>query len=269
MNFVIDGIRYFVETCGKGHPLLVLHGFTGDHSTWTPFYKQWAQHSTLYALDIVGHGKTDSPADVEDYQILRAAEDLHRFLEQNQIEKTDVLGYSMGGRLALTFAIQYPEKVRRLILESASPGLETAEERHERVQKDEQLALFIRNEGIEAFVEYWENIPLFASQKLLSTEKQRELRRQRLTNLPHGLANSLLGMGTGSQPSWWEQLGKLPNSTLLITGSIDKKFCMIAEQMRAKMKNAKWITVENCGHAIHVEKPEKFGTIVSEFLSNL
>lgn len=90
---------------------------------------------------------------------------------------------------------------------------------------------------------------------------------QRLKNSKIGLANSLIGMGTGAQPSWWDELEKLPHEVLLITGSLDQKFCEIAKMMKIKIKNCRWINVEGCGHAIHVEKPEKFGTIVSGFLS--
>lgn len=267
MNIVIDSIRYHVDTCGEGFPLLLLHGFTGDSSTWMDFCGQWGQHSSLLALDIIGHGKTDAPENVEKYNILRAADDLQQILEKNHIEKTDILGYSMGGRLALTFAVKYPHMVRKLILESASPGLETVEERKQRMNHDGKLADFIKKNGIEAFVEYWENIPLFESQKRLSDSVQLSIRQQRLNNSITGLTNSLLGMGTGSQPSWWDQLCHLEMDILLITGSMDKKFCRIADNMQNKLKKARMVTVENCGHAIHVEKREKFGTIVSEFLS--
>jgi 2-succinyl-6-hydroxy-2,4-cyclohexadiene-1-carboxylate synthase len=102
--------------------------------------------------------------------------------------------------------------------------------------------------------------------KRLSTAAKAAIRKQRLSHLPNGLAGSLIGMGTGSQPSWWESLDQLSCEVLLLTGELDQKFCMIAEKMSKVIKNAKWDVVKNNGHAIHVEEREKFGTIVSDFL---
>ena len=267
MKYVVDGIHYQVDTWGKGFPLLLLHGFTGDLTTWNIFRKDWQEHSKAIALDIIGHGQTDAPEPIEMYHIEAAAHALNSLLDQMDIPRVDVLGYSMGGRLALTFAIKYPNRVRKLILESASPGLDLAEEREARVKQDANMGMFIRQKGIEEFVDYWEEIPLFHSQKKLSVQIRSQIREQRLQNSQIGLSNSLIGMGTGSMPSWWDELSAIEAQVLLLTGELDQKFVRIAEKMSKRLKNGKWITVENCGHAIHVEKPEKFGTIISEFLN--
>jgi 2-succinyl-6-hydroxy-2,4-cyclohexadiene-1-carboxylate synthase len=268
MYVVIDGIRYYVEKKGEGFPLLLLHGFTGDSSTWTPFCPIWGEHSTLIFPDIIGHGKTESPDKSNHYQIETVADDLKNILDKLGVHQVDVLGYSMGGRLALTFALLYPERVRKLILESASPGLVTEQERETRRMKDRELAEFILKAGIKPFVDYWEAIPLFSTMNRLSASVKEAVRKQRLRNTPTGLANSLLGMGTGSQPSWWGSLGRITNEVLLLTGEEDEKFCAIAQKMLDEFQNGTWIALKNSGHALHVEEPEKFGTIVSEFLSN-
>jgi 2-succinyl-6-hydroxy-2,4-cyclohexadiene-1-carboxylate synthase len=267
MRIKVKDISYHVEVCGEGFPLLLLHGFTGDSSTWTPFCPVWGKHSKLIIPDIIGHGKTESPEDINHYKIESAAEDLILLLDQLEIEKIDLLGYSMGGRLALTLAILYPERVRKLVLESASPGLKTDEERILRRMKDEELANFIKDQGILSFVDYWEVIPLFSTMRSLPNSIKESIREQRLSNNAQGLANSLLGMGTGSQASWWEKLDLLGCEVLLLTGEKDEKFCKIAEKMAEEINRASWIVINDCGHAIHVESKEKFGTIVSDFLS--
>ena len=268
MNSVINGIQYHVEVCGKESiPLVLLHGFTGDTSTWTPFYDAWGQHSKLIIPDIIGHGQTDSPDVLSRYQIESVAADLKTLLDQFDCKQVDLLGYSMGGRLALTFALLFPERVRKLILESTSPGLATEKERQLRRMKDAELAQFIKEQGLNSFVDYWEEIPLFSTMKLLSAASQQIIREQRLNNSPTGLINSLLGMGTGSKPNWWGKLNKLSCEVMLLTGEKDKKFCDIADKMMKELKNSSWVIIENSGHAIHVEEPEKFGTIVSDFLS--
>lgn len=268
MKCEIDGLTYNIEEVGEGFPLILFHGFTGDSSTWEPFYQEWGSKSRVIAIDIVGHGKSDSPEQIERYDMLSVTKDIKKILEQLSIERVDLLGYSMGGRLSLSFAILFPCMVRKLMLESSSPGLESETERENRRKQDEKLGAFILEQGLEKFVAYWENIPLFATQKKLSLEKRTALREQRLRNSEIGLHNSLVGMGTGAQPSWWPQLHRVEAETLLITGSLDKKFCLIAENMMRRIKKCDWIEVEGSGHAIHVENPDKFGTIMKRFLSN-
>jgi 2-succinyl-6-hydroxy-2,4-cyclohexadiene-1-carboxylate synthase len=268
MKHVIDSIRYNVETYGDGFPVFLLHGFTGDGAMWAPFFEKWGNHSKLFAVDIIGHGKSDSPEEVERYRMLSVVDDLFLLMEKLRIPKADFIGYSMGGRLALSFAVKYPTKVRKLVLESSSPGLEKATERQARIAQDMKLASFIEQEGMEAFVNHWENIPLFETQKKLSEAVRRSLREQRLRNSIIGLTNSLKGMGTGAQPSWWDELETTEVDTLLITGALDNKFCSIAQNMKEKLIHCQWMNVDDAGHAIHMEQPEIFGTIVSRFLSN-
>ena len=268
MNIVVDHISYHVEVYGTGPPLMLLHGFTGDSSTWAPFIPILAKDRQIIVMDIIGHGKTASPAEKQHYHIEHAAYVMKKVLESLKIHSVDLLGYSMGGRLALSFAAIYPEMVSNLILESASPGLKTEEERKERRIQDKQLGDYILTSGLLKFVNRWENIPLFATQSRLSSAVKEQIRSQRLSNNAIGLANSLEQMGTGSQVSWWDRLETLKCRTLLITGDLDKKFCQLAAEMQEKGNCMEWINVKDAGHAIHVEKPKIFGTIVSEFLSN-
>lgn len=268
MKIICRDVAYHVEIIGIGEPLLLLHGFTGNIDTWKFLSPTLSSHFQLILVDIIGHGKTGVPVEVDRYQIEQVASDLKNILEQLAISKAHILGYSMGGRLALTFAILYPQCVRSLLLESTSPGLETKEERMERRKQDQQLANRILTNDMEAFVDYWENISLFESQKKLSLETRMLIRQQRLAHSPLGLANSLLGMGTGSQPSWWDKLEYMKFPVLLVTGELDLKFCKIAERMQQRLRNREWLTINNVGHAIHVEDGEKFGKIISEFLMN-
>ncbi|WP_421380797.1 2-succinyl-6-hydroxy-2,4-cyclohexadiene-1-carboxylate synthase [Bacillus salacetis] len=265
--FSINGVQYHVEMKGVGMPVLLLHGFTGDGSTWDKVFPHLGNYMTI-TVDLLGHGRTDSPEDPDRYRMEHAVEDLNQILDELKIEKVYLLGYSMGGRLALAFSSAYPERVKALILESSSPGLRRKEERTQRAAGDEKLAEMILTRGLDYFVDYWENIPLFLSQKSLPGDVQEEIRNNRLSQNPKGLANSLRGMGTGKQPSYWEELRDLPMEMLFITGELDNKFCLIAEDMKKETRNSAIVKVNGAGHALHVEEPEKFGTIVSEFLKN-
>lgn len=267
MNIDVNGINYHIEIAGNGEPVLLLHGFTGGASTWETLVQQLKSKYQFIMIDIIGHGQTTCSTDVNRYEMSSVVNDLQDILKQLRIEKTHILGYSMGGRLALSFATSYPNRLLSLMIESATPGLKTEEERVQRQRADRKLAEMISEKGIEQFVDYWENIPLFATQKRLAPVVREGIRKQRLNNQVLGLSNSLLGMGTGSQQSLWTQLDRILCDCLLVVGENDQKFCLIADEMEIKLKHATKVIVENTGHAVHVENPEKFGTIIEEFLS--
>src|SRR5690625_2649067 len=208
--------RYTVQ--GEGEPLVLLHGFTGSIKTWDDCSKKWAKDFKVISLDLPGHGKTvtKSPRTMDSF-----CEDLQTLLEKLDIKKVHLLGYSMGGRAALSFAITYPESVATLILESASPGLKTEIERENRIEADARLTELILERGVEHFVSYWENIPLFETQKRLAPEIKGRIRQERLSQTSQGLADSLTFMGTGKQPSWWKMLHELNMPVCLIVGLED------------------------------------------------
>ena len=268
MEIEVHGCRYYAEISGKGEPLLLLHGFTGNSDTWTETIDYLKEHYTCIAVDIIGHGRSSCPADEERYNIELAARDMNELMNKLGHFKFHLLGYSMGGRLALTIAALFSNSVKSLLLESASPGLKTSEERLQRKKADANLAEKIEQEGIESFEKYWSEIPLFATQQKLPQEKRTAIRQQRLQNSVVGLSCSLKGMGTGSQPSWWGALSDLSMSVLLVTGTEDRKFTKIASQMVQLIPSAVWKEINGAGHAIHVEDSAKFGTIIKEFLSH-
>lgn len=258
----IRGTHYYVEVTGRGEPLLLLHGFTGSSQNWQPLLPTLADRFQVIAPDLLGHGRTDSPTDESRYTIDEAASDLMALVDGFGYKEIGIIGYSMGGRLALYTAVTYPHRVNRLILESASPGLASAIERQERVTRDRELADWIEAQGIEAFVNRWEQLPLWASQEQLPTETHQRLRQQRLQNNPVGLANSLRGMGTGAQPSLWEKLAELTMPVLLITGELDEKFAAINRQMAEQLQNVRLEMVAGAGHAVHLERPSSFLKII-------
>jgi 2-succinyl-6-hydroxy-2,4-cyclohexadiene-1-carboxylate synthase len=176
------------------------------------------------------------------------------------------LGYSMGGRIALSIACMAPQRVRALVLESASPGLASETERAARRAADEALADRIEREGVEAFVRAWEALPLFESQKRLPAHVLERQRAIRLAQRPEGLAGRLRGLGTGRQPSWWGTLDKLHMPILLVTGEDDEKFNRIADEMRSRLSQAVHCRIPGAGHTVHLEQPEAYTQVVLGFL---
>lgn len=269
-ELVLNDVGYYVARRGPNGtaPLLLLHGFTGSSANWDPLLPLFGARHSVIGVDILGHGRSASPPEPQRYTMLQVAADLIALLDEWHIEQTAVLGYSMGGRLALYLACTYPERFSQLILESSSPGLATEAERAARRQSDEALANWIETNGIEAFVDRWETLPLWASQEQLSEEVRARLRQQRLQNSPLGLANSLRGMGTGAQPSLWEKLPALTLPTLLIAGELDTKFVAINKEMAELLPNGRLHRIPHAGHTTHLERPSEFATAVLTFMGN-
>ena len=196
-------------------------------------------------------------------------EDILSLLDSLGIKRAAVLGYSMGGRVALRLGLAAPDRVSALVLESASPGIEDAAARKERRQSDAALAQMIEREGIEAFVDRWEKLPLFATQNGLDTARREALRAQRLANNPGGLANSLRGMGAGQQEPVFDRLGELRMPVLLVAGELDANYRKLARRMAKSIPNTRLEVVPGTGHTVHLEQPERFADLVNEFLQQL
>ncbi len=263
----IDGLVWNVDRSGQGPPVVLLHGFTGSRNTWYDLRRVLDGEFTTLAVDLIGHGASGSPASVERYEMRRAVDDLAALLTAMGFERAAWLGYSLGGRVALQVTVHQPEVVSALILEGASPGIATDEGRQERREADERLARMIEQEGLEPFVDYWEALPLWASQAETLSDAQREsLRRQRLGQRGVGLANSLRGMGTGAQEWLGDRLGEIDVPVLLTAGSLDARYAEIAQTMAQAMPDARVQLIEGGGHAAHLERPEAFNDTVLAFL---
>jgi 2-succinyl-6-hydroxy-2,4-cyclohexadiene-1-carboxylate synthase len=268
----INGVTLNVIERGRLEqpPLVLLHGFTGSAAGWGNLLDVLAHYQLhVIALDMLGHGESALPEDEQRYTIDHCQRDIIAVLQNLGIRAGEaiLLGYSMGGRIALYSA--FSGFFRALILESASPGLLDPDEREQRRQSDHLLAEHIEREGVAAFIAYWEQLPLFTSQQALSAERRAILHAQRLLNQASGLANSLRGVGTGTQPALHDQLPTLVLPILMITGVLDNKFCTIAQQMALALPHAQLCIVPNAGHTVHLEQPAQFVQTVGEFCRNL
>jgi 2-succinyl-6-hydroxy-2,4-cyclohexadiene-1-carboxylate synthase len=250
-----------------GTPVLLLHGFTGCAEAWGEgILAGLALGRTLLAVDLPGHGESPRSSDPARYGFGVVLADLLETLDRAGVASADWVGYSMGGRLSLGAAVLHPGRVRRLVLESTSPGLATPEERSRRRRLDEGLARKLESDGMERFVDAWMGQPLFASQKRLPGTVLRDARRRRLRNDPGSLAACLRGMGTGSQPSFWDRLPDVRARTLLLTGSLDPKYEELARRMAAQLPVARTVSVPDAGHTVHLEAPRGWLASVLPFL---
>ena len=226
--------------------LVLLHGFTQTGRSWAQVAAALRERYRCFAPDLPGHG---------DFAGRRPAsfEAVVAYLRALHTERFGLCGYSMGGRLALRAALDLPDRVERLVLVGASPGIADDAEREARRREDEALAKRIETIGLEAFVEEWGKHPLFAGQPRGVADFVRE---DRLRNTAEGLAAALRGLGTGAMAPLWDRLGELKMPVTLLVGERDDKFRDIAARMAQRIPEAKVVVVDGAGHAVHLEQPD-------------
>lgn len=246
-------------------PVLFLHGFLGAAGDWEACAAALNDRFRCIAVDLPGHGQSLHEDDAA-YTFPGCAEALIAVLDRLQITRCSVVGYSMGGRMALHLTNRFPERVGKLVLESASPGLRTDEERAARRAHDAQLAHALETTSFAEWLQRWYAQPLFRTLAADNIRLQRIV-QQRQHNDPHELARTLRGFSTGAQPSLWNNLAKLDMPLLLVVGAHDAKFREIAGEIAALQPRAQVGIVLNAGHNVHEEQPDTFAQIVRAFLA--
>ena len=255
---------YYSLTSNINQPIiLLLHGFTCDCQDFNPIISLLSKSYCCLGVDLPGHGETRVIGDESYYNISNTAQALIHLLDDLQIDKCLLLGYSMGGRLALYMTLHFPERFEKVVLESASPGLKTKKERSHRREADLQLAQKLENSNIKNFLLNWYDRPLFKSLK--NSPNFDKLIETRLANNPLELAKSLRNMGTGNQPSLWEKLAQNQIPILLLAGEYDDKFTTINTEIAKLCPAATLEIVPKAGHNIHFENIDKFVALVREF----
>ncbi len=239
--------------------LVALHGFTGRSDDFEPLRRRLASARDLITPDWPGHGKKSGLREASAYGLEAHLGVIDEAAGDGVIE---LLGYSMGGRIALHWALRHPERVSKLVLVGSSPGLKSEAERAERRTADAALADFIRSQGVAAFMRYWHAQTMFGTLRRLPKDTLQSLRASRDENDAEGLALSLSHVGTGALPSLWERLPELRMPVELVTGSLDAKFTALAREMVTRIPRARHSELEVAGHAVHLERPDDLADVV-------
>ncbi|MEM9465467.1 MAG: alpha/beta fold hydrolase [Actinomycetota bacterium] len=228
--------------------VVVLHGFTGDASTM----RELADRIDPAAIvpDLAGHGAGPHPADPHRYDVDAMVDDVLALADG----PIDLVGYSMGGRVAFTAACTAPERIRTLSLIGASAGLADPDERAARAAADDDLAALIERD-LETFIDRWMANPLFATQARLGDDHLAHSRAQRLGNDPAALATSLRRASTGRMTPLHDRLDRCTMPVGLVVGADDAKFHAIGADLAARLPDARTHVIADAGHAAHLEQP--------------
>ena len=177
-----------------------------------------------------------------------------------------LVGYSLGGRLALRAALRSPQSFAAVVVLGATAGIEEGPMRAQRVEADEKLASWMEAMPIEDIVGLWERQPLFADQSEPLVEAQRP---GRMAQDPRSLALLLRTAGQGALEPVWHELPTLELPLLAIAGARDEGYRAAAKRLAAAAPNARAAIVENAGHAAHLQRPEEVARLIAEFLDGL
>jgi 2-succinyl-6-hydroxy-2,4-cyclohexadiene-1-carboxylate synthase len=247
--------------------ILFLHGYTGSANDWKDVVQKIDKRFNKTALDLIGHGNSSSPSSVDYYTADSLVTQIEHSINHLKLNEIILCGYSMGGRVALNFAIARANLVKGLILESASAGFRNVKEREARKKSDEELAVYIENNSVEDFAAKWLDQELFGTLRRFSNDKLKHIREEKTKNSKIGLANSLRGFGTGIMPYLGSELVKLKIPIFLITGGLDDKFTQINIGLKKLLPSVKHKIISTSGHNTHLEEPKKFVEAVNGYLS--
>ena len=253
-------------------PIVLLHSFAQSSASWDGVARLLAKACPVIAFEFAGHGGSDCPRDPASYALEAQAEALHAFLAGFET-KPVVVGYSMGGRIALAAAVRDPRAfaahAAALVLESVGLGPADDDERAASARRDAANAARLRADGLAAFMEDWERLPLFATQRALPSDVRERVRAERMSGDAEALARSFEHAGQHAMPARADVLAALAAlrdegfPVQYVAGACDAKYRALAALLAAEGLCASHV-IEAAGHNVHLEKPAAFVQVVRQ-----
>ena len=265
MILATEDVRLSYVVSGTGPPVTLLHGFTQSGRSWHEVIAHMPQGWRWIVPDLRGHGETEvrpgAPCSMDG-----CAADVLRLWDELGLERSHVVGYSMGGRLALHIAARDPDRALSLLTIGAHAGLDE-DAREGRRLGDEALAERIENDGVDAFVSYWGSLPLFAGLERRGPAYVAQVRAERLRNHAAGLACSLRGMGAGAMEPLWGELAYVAIPCTFVAGQLDHGYVASARRLAATVLHGRSEIVPRAGHPVHQEQPDAFARVLASHLA--
>jgi len=248
--------------------LVFLHGFTGSSRDFLTLPPAITSRYRCLIPDLPGHGQTRISEDATVFQTESQVALLEQWLHELEQQQIHLFGYSMGGRLALQYAVTHRNEVRSLLLVSTTAGIRDSSGQCDRLQADWQLAEHILTTDPVDFLTEWLAQPLFQGIAALGQDYLAQEIQRRLPLQLSGLAHSLRYFSTGAMPSVWHHLPTLQMPALVIAGSQDQKYCNLANELVAAIPNAT-LQILDTSHAPLVESPRLLWQYVIDFLDSM
>jgi 2-succinyl-6-hydroxy-2,4-cyclohexadiene-1-carboxylate synthase len=253
-------VRLNYEVIGEGAPVTLLHGFTQAGRSWQEIISKMPDGRLWVVPDLRGHGETRVQPGAP-HTMDACTADIEMLWDHLGITRSHLVGYSMGGRLALHVAAKRPERILSLLTIGAHAGLQE-DAREGRRQGDEAMARRIENDGLAAFVDYWSSLPLFAGLERRGPSFVAQVRADRMNNRVAGLAESLRGMGAGAMRPIWDELARVRCPCTFVAGQLDHGYVASARGLAGSVSNGRVVIVQRAGHAAHMERPDAFARLL-------
>lgn len=243
--------------------LVLLHGFLGDKQDWQPLLPFLTEHFHCICMDLPGHG--DSGAlNLPTPGFDACATMVRQTLDALGVEECYLLGYSLGGRIALHLAKQLsetqPRRLLALMLESCHPGLNSDKDKQARTINDEHWANRLETESLRHFLGDWYQQPVFAD----LTELQRKaLISKRAESNPLSLVNCYRATSLALQQDLWDLPQQLSCPVWFFVGDRDQKFSALAQRWH-QQSPVSVLTIKNAGHNVHIEQPKPLANAIME-----
>ncbi len=264
----VNGVSLYYEVTGNGSPLVLLHGFACGIRSWDPQVRALSRAHRVIAYDARGHGISEAPRDATAYSQAISVADLHALLVHLKIRRAAVGGLSMGGNIALNFALAHPEMVRALIVADTGAG---SDDTAQWVAGAQAFADVLEQRGMEAFADMASANPLFARYIARGPEAERFIRSCLMSHRAHGLACTAREVLV-KRPTIYSlepRLRELRVPTLLIVGEHDEPCLKVHTFMAAVIRGAKQVVLPDVGHLTNLEAPAAFNAAVRRFLKLL
>lgn len=252
----VNGTKLHYEVMGKGRSVVFIHGGLVDSRMWDDQFAEFAKHYKAIRYDLRGFGKSDFPQTPFSH-----VEDLYALLKFLKVDKASLVGLSLGGMIAIDFALEHAEMADALVLTSSSlSGYQSP-----RNEKSVAVYKALEEQGAGRAIEMWLEHPFFATGKN-NPVYQRRMRIMLADNFKNWAAEKPISV-TWPTPAAIERLAAINARTLVIVGDEDApNILAIAETLRTKIKEAQKVTIAGVSHHLNLEKPEEYNRIVLAFL---
>ena len=257
MNLSVRGETYYIHhhSLQEDKPyLLMLHGFMGSSKVFDHLIPTLTEFCNPVTMDLLGHGLSSGGENPERYHLEEQLADLFEIANRLKPSKFYLYGYSMGGRLALRFALEHPEYLSGLILESTTYGIEGTDKVYERIQQDEQRAERIEQDFV-SFLHDWASLPIFVTGSQVPDDLQDKYFRIQAGQNSRQMARSLRGFGSARMESVRTRLHELDIPVLILSGEYDEKYKKLSEEMEHCISQGKAVVIPRAGHRVHLDHP--------------
>lgn len=260
----------FGSASDGGRPLVLVHGLTGHRADWQARQGELARLGRCIAPDLRGHGDSTNTGDAGSYRFAQLVDDLRALLDHLEVDRCDLLGHSVGGMVALRFALEQPDRVASLVAMDTAPFAPVGYS----ARLFEAGGAYAREHGMPALQQRAEEVA--KSGKRPASPSDRHIERWADRYWPHHrrrfsamdpLAYQELGYEMVGQQGVAERLAEIRCPALVMVGSDDTDFLPGADALEAGIPGARRVTIPEAGHHPHQENPEEWLRVLREHLA--